>query len=327
MRMTEGRRLVIVTPAYNEAETLQTLAESIDRQSTAPAKWIVVNDDSDDLTGPVARRLASTRPYMRVVDAGSNSDGVRRSFGRKVLAFEAGLATVSEHDYDLVGVLDADLVLPSDYYQRIVDAFGKESRLGLVGGRYRLPNGKLGRAGGNAVPGGAAVLRATAYRSIGGFELLANGGEDALLGYKLRARGWATRCLHDLVYEHSREMGRGDDRSVLATAYALGRRDWSLANPASFETLKLIEMAVTERPPLLFAAARALGYAKASMSERRDIDPLTVAHIRREQLGRLPGFRGVGGPSIPHPALSAEFGHRKIAPATRADSTIGNQTA
>jgi poly-beta-1,6-N-acetyl-D-glucosamine synthase len=55
-----ARRLTIIVPAYNEAESLADTIESIKAQTTPPAAIVVVDDGSTDGTGDVARALGVT---------------------------------------------------------------------------------------------------------------------------------------------------------------------------------------------------------------------------------------------------------------------------
>ena len=55
-----ARRLTIIVPAYNEAESLADTIESILRQTTPPADIVVVDDCSTDGTADVARALGVT---------------------------------------------------------------------------------------------------------------------------------------------------------------------------------------------------------------------------------------------------------------------------
>lgn len=50
----------VIIPARNEAATLPTLLESLERSRRPPLEIIVVDDDSDDGTGDEARRLGAT---------------------------------------------------------------------------------------------------------------------------------------------------------------------------------------------------------------------------------------------------------------------------
>jgi 4,4'-diaponeurosporenoate glycosyltransferase len=55
-----ARSVSVIIPARNEATTLSTLLESLARLDPAPSEIIVVDDESDDGTGGIARRLGAT---------------------------------------------------------------------------------------------------------------------------------------------------------------------------------------------------------------------------------------------------------------------------
>lgn len=288
--------LFIVTPAHNEVETLFSLVRSIDAQQVRPGRWIIVDDRSTDGTAEFVERLAATRPWITVAKRTERHHS--RDFGQKVAAFDAGYAAVRSQSHQLIGVLDADVVLPPDYYARIVEEFERDPMLGLVGGRYRLPDGTIGKTGGNSVPGTAAVMRTEAFQQVGGFQTLPNGGEDAVLGYQMRARGWHTTCVADLVYAHNRVMG-SEGRGPLATAFELGRRDRTLENPMAFELLKVAACLIRGEPFMLGGIARGAGYLHGRLTETSCLDPVTRQYVTQEQTRRLYRWTAAPVPSSP----------------------------
>jgi len=70
--------LSLVIPAYNEAErlpvTLPAVIDFLDAQPYA-SEVIIVNNNSRDNTGEIARRFAATRPYIRVLDEPAQGKG------------------------------------------------------------------------------------------------------------------------------------------------------------------------------------------------------------------------------------------------------------
>lgn len=288
--MTPTVPLVVITPARDEAERLPRLAASIERQTALPRRWVIVDDASTDETWAAARRIARDLPFA-VATRHESTAGP--GFARKVAAFESGHETLAEVDHEYVAVLDADVVLPTDYFERSVGQLRDDPRCGLTGGRYRTPHGRLGRASDGWVPGPAQVFRAAAFAEVGGFDPLPHGGEDALIVHRLRKHGWTVTPLDGVVYDHGREMGSRTARTPLGVAVELGRRDWGVGNPLVFEIAKCARFAL-EQPLLLGALARGVGFAAASLVDRpRLVDDDTLAFIRDYQRQRLvPGRRG-----------------------------------
>ncbi len=120
-----------IIPAHNEeafmALTLQSLAE----QTVLPSKVVVVNDNSTDGTAAVVTAFAKKHPWIFLVNKKSNA--VHMPGSKVIQAFQAGYETVDE-EYDIIVKLDADLILPSDYFETIVNAFKADDKVGMAGG-------------------------------------------------------------------------------------------------------------------------------------------------------------------------------------------------
>src|SRR6516165_5539321 len=84
----------IVTPARNERDNLERLAESVLAQDYAPASWVIVDDGSDDGMDQVANDLARRHDWILVVETGEDAANIAmgRRRGRDLLAFRRGLS-------------------------------------------------------------------------------------------------------------------------------------------------------------------------------------------------------------------------------------------
>jgi poly-beta-1,6-N-acetyl-D-glucosamine synthase len=108
-----GRSTVTaIVPAYNEAEHIADTVRSLQAQARPPDQILVVDDHSDDGTGPIAAALGATvlRPL-------SNT-------GSKAGAQNFALDHVTT---DYVMVLDADTTLAADALERTLPAFDDEA--------------------------------------------------------------------------------------------------------------------------------------------------------------------------------------------------------
>src|SRR5258706_16068745 len=108
-----NRRYAIVTPCRDEADYARVTLDSITRQTTPPALWVIVDDGSTDSTPQILEEYARKYPSIRIL---RRTDRGRRSVGPGVIdAFYAGYETINPRDFDYVCKLDLDLDIPARY--------------------------------------------------------------------------------------------------------------------------------------------------------------------------------------------------------------------
>jgi glycosyltransferase involved in cell wall biosynthesis len=135
--MPASPRYIVVTPARDEADFIGALAETLLSQTVALDSWIVVDDGSDDGTPNVVRRLADADSRVVLLERGPRP-GRRVGFGG-IESTMVGLRSLDDpFAYDFVANIDADLVLPLDYFERLFREFERDPHLGIAGGHLFL---------------------------------------------------------------------------------------------------------------------------------------------------------------------------------------------
>ncbi len=200
-------RFGIVTPAHNEADTISGYILSVIRQSILPEALIIVNDNSTDNTGEIARQFAKKHEWITVID--KESLPVHRTGSKVIEAFLHGLSKTDNSSWDFLVKMDADLILPPDYFKRITDEFARNETAGICGGICAL------RKGEELVPerltdrfhvrGALKAYRRSCYGQIGGVRPFY--GWDTLDELLAAYYNWETVVLPDLVVEHQAPTG------------------------------------------------------------------------------------------------------------------------
>src|SRR2546427_9081165 len=133
--MNEG--YVLVTPAKNEGGNLVTVANGIANQTVAPRLWVIVDDGSTDRTSLIIENLkrqwnwiASTRLPERARDLHHHYAEVCTK------GFNLACSNLDENgiNYEFVGLIDADTVVEPRYFEKLLDEFKKDLKLGLASG-------------------------------------------------------------------------------------------------------------------------------------------------------------------------------------------------
>lgn len=130
----EANRVLVVTPTYNEIESLATMVASV-RSAVPDADILVVDDASPDGTGALADRLARSDARVHVLHRLAK-DGLGR-------AYLAGFAWAAEQGYDVVVEMDADGSHPADALPAMLATLRSDPAIGLVIGSRWIPGGSV----------------------------------------------------------------------------------------------------------------------------------------------------------------------------------------
>ncbi|MDO6807144.1 glycosyltransferase family 2 protein [Zobellia galactanivorans] len=121
----------VIVPAHNEEGFLADTLNSILRQSLQPKRVVVVNDNSTDNTEAIIDQFRALSPIFTKLNTLSSTEHMP---GSKVInAFDKGLQLLDK-DYEFIVKLDADLILPDNYFEKIAYIFRGQPKVGIAGG-------------------------------------------------------------------------------------------------------------------------------------------------------------------------------------------------
>ena len=113
-------KVSVVIPARNEARNIERCLRSVLSNDYPAFDVVVVDDQSSDGTGDIARTIASQDSRARVIETGSPPEGW---FGKQWACQTGANATESE----IILFADADTVQSSDLITRSVNAIGRRN--------------------------------------------------------------------------------------------------------------------------------------------------------------------------------------------------------
>src|SRR4051794_28159569 len=171
----EMAELLLITPARDEAAHLERTIRAVAAQTQRPDLWLIVDDDSTDATPEILARAAGELPFLRALRAPRNTaaNTDRLAVAAEARAFNWGLESLDLDDYTHVGKLDADIELPAEYFERLIEGFEREPRLGIAGGGLleRGRNGwQLAKVPDYHVRGALKLYSRECFAAIGGIE-------------------------------------------------------------------------------------------------------------------------------------------------------------
>lgn len=199
--------LLLITPARDEATHLERTIRAVAAQTQRPDLWLIVDDGSTDATPDILARAASELPFLRVLHApqGTAANPDRLAMAAEARAFNWALDSLDLDDYTHVGKLDADVELPAEYFERMIESFDREPQLGIAGGGLleRGRNGwQLAKVPDYHVRGALKLYSRECFGAIGGIEERL--GWDTIDETYARMNGFTTRSLSEVAARHHR---------------------------------------------------------------------------------------------------------------------------
>lgn len=285
-------RLLLITPCRDEAEHLERTLAAVAAQTRPPDLWLIVDDGSTDATPAILDRWASMLPYLELRQSPRRApravDGLAAA--AEAVAFNAALRSVRLEEFGHVGKLDADIELPPDYFQRLLDRSAVEADLGIVGGSLLEDHGRGFRPTGGPehhVRGALKLYRRDCLEAIGG-GIEERLGWDTIDEVEARRRGYRTRSLSQPTARHLRPVAsRG---GIMRGRARLGHAAFILRYSPWWVALKAAQVGLA-RPYGLGGGAYFWGYLRAAVGERRNRvqDPEFARFVAAELRGRARG--------------------------------------
>jgi glycosyltransferase involved in cell wall biosynthesis len=276
----------LITPAKNEEQGIEKTIVSVIEQRLRPRKWIIVDDGSTDTTAAIVRRYAGEQDWIHLVSMPRKQ---ARTFAGKVHAFNAGRSALQGESFDLIGNLDADMLLASSYYANIVAEFERDSSLGLAGGVIYVPIGgkylTQDRAW-DSVGGAVQLFRRECFEQIGGYLPIESGGIDAAAEIMSRMHGWTVRKVAGNPAYEQRRTGYAHGRPWKA-AYKEGVHYHRLGYNTLFYGLRCLYR--LGDPPFVLGSVLGLaGFMRAKLRGDAVCVPAeVVAYLHAEQMGKI----------------------------------------
>lgn len=237
-----------IIPAYNEEAFMETTLRSIAAQTLLPAKVVVVDDNSTDRTAEIVKTFAGNHPWITLVR--KKSSAVHLPGSKVIQAFEAGYATVDEA-YDIIVKLDADLILPPDYFETVIKTFETDPEVGMAGGfAYIEKNGQWileNLTDKDHIRGAFKAYRKELFKQMGGLRPAM--GWDTADELLARFYGWKVVTIERLKVKHLKPTGAKYDK---AARYKQGAAFYTLGYGLLITTIAAAKLAMRKKKPSLF---------------------------------------------------------------------------
>lgn len=254
----------IIIPAHNEEEFIGNTLNSVLRQTLAPKEIIVVNDNSTDTTEAIIDTYIRQVNYLSKITITSSSEHMPGS--KVVNAFNTGLHKLT-HSYDFLVKLDADIILPDNYFEEIATIFKSNSKIGIAGGfayeqndkKIWLLNHPMNK---NHVRGAFKAYSSSCFKAIGGLKNAM--GWDTLDELLAQFHGFEIMTIDSLKAKHLRPLGKAyNKKAKLLQGEAMYRMRYGFW----IMVIASLKMALKQQKPKAFID-NISGYFKARKEQK-----------------------------------------------------------
>lgn len=277
---------VLITAARNEGSFIEQTIKSVISQSTLPTKWIIVSDGSTDDTDEIVSKYCEKHNFIELIRKKETGE---RDFCSKVHALNMGYARLKNINSAFIGNLDADVSLSQNYYEKVLEKFEKNSKLGIAGGIIEeLINNKYinQNISFNSVAGAIQLFRRRCFEETGGYIPARLGGEDAIVEVMARMRGWVVQTFPEIKVRHHRIVGSGQG-DILKARFRAGNMFYLLGYHPLFFIVRSIYRMI-DRPFIIGSVLQISGYFLASIRrEERVVSADFVKFLASEQIQRI----------------------------------------
>ncbi|MFM2368169.1 MAG: hypothetical protein RL619_469 [Bacteroidota bacterium] len=273
----------IVIPAHNEEAFIALTLDSLISQTVLPKKVVIVNDNSTDKTAEIVTAFAKENSFITLVNKTSST--IHLPGSKVIQAFHKGFETLDE-DYDVIVKLDADLILPSNYFETILNIFKKDTTIGMAGGfAYIEKNGEWileNLTDKDHIRGAFKAYRKACFQQIGNLKPAM--GWDTVDELLSKFYGWKVVTDASLIVKHLKPTGANYNKTA---RYKQGEAFYTLGYGFLITSIASAKLAMMKKKPFLF-----LDYIKGFWKAKAAKTPLLVSEeqakfIRQYRLKKM----------------------------------------
>ena len=257
----------IVIPAHNEEAFIALTLQSLSEQTVLPSKVVVVDDNSTDKTSEIVQEFALKFPFISLVK--KTSEAIHLPGSKVIQAFHKGFGTLDEN-YDVIVKLDADLILPKNYFETIINTFKSDLKIGMAGGfAYIEKNGDWileNLTDKDHIRGAFKAYRKECFLQIGNLKPAM--GWDTVDELLCKFYGWKVVTNASLKVKHLKPTGANYNKTA---RYKQGEAFYTLGYGFIITSIASAKLALLKKKPLLF-----FDYIKGYLKAKSAKKPLLV---------------------------------------------------
>lgn len=287
MASFQNFRHLVVTPSRDEYEFLPELINSILQQTMIPSQWVIVSHNSSQRTKDMLSKISKKYNWISNICVDDSSE--RKRGGQIARIVNMGLSN-ADTEWDFFSKIDADMVLPEDYFERIIAEFRKSERLGIASGYcYLIENDKkrLEKVSPDHTRGGLKTYRKRCFDEIGGIREV--DGWDGIDNIMAQMNNWETSSFTNIEVMHQRRTG--SHYGLVSGCFESGLFAHKMGYFPPFMILRCIHR-MASKPYLFGGISMLMGYLYSILNRSQQVsEPDVAKHLQNKQKARMSPWR------------------------------------
>lgn len=239
----------IIIPAYNEGTFIGLTLKSLLSQTILPSKIVVVNDNSTDKTADIVLDFAKDNSIIQLVN--NTSEAIHLPGSKVIQAFQKGFDSIKNNDFDIIVKLDADLILPDNYFETILNHFKSDETIGMAGGFAYIQKNDTwileNLTDKDHIRGAFKAYRKKCFEQIGGLKPAM--GWDTVDELLCKFYDWKIVTDETLKVKHLKPTGANYNKTA---RYKQGEAFYTLGYGFWITIIASIKLAFRKQKPMLF---------------------------------------------------------------------------
>ncbi len=275
---------IVITPSRDDAIFLKGLVDSMVSQTCPPIHWVIVDHNSKDNTQDLLTPIVKKYDWISTIRIDDESQ--RKRGGQIATLFNKGLSSIKHLDWHYCSKIDADMILPEDYFMEIISRFNKNPSLGIASGSCYLLDGnrrKVEKVSQGHTRGGLKTYRKSCFEHIGGVREV--DGWDGLDNVLAEMNGWETQNFPEIEVLHRR--ATGSFFGILRGCFESGKFAYSLRYSPTFMLARSVHR-LFRKPLFIGGIAMMSGFIFGCLKRLNpSMEPHESTFFRKKQRARL----------------------------------------
>jgi len=282
------KNYVVVTPCKNEGKNLQKLASSILNNTLKPSLWVLYNDGSSDNSCNILNDFKKEYDFVEVIHAKESIRDLGFHYSdivNEAIKYAFKICENKNIRYEYIALIDADMILEKDFFEKIIDRFEKNPNLGVCSGTVAYVHESqtvLEKGRSNHPIGGLRVWRKKCLEDTGGFPR--SYSADSVSNVLAILRGWDTKKYEDIIGIETRRTSSAE--GLWKGFITRGKSDYYRDYHPAYVMFKSFKYSM--KYPFYIGVAYLVGYVNGITVIKKKIDiPEVRAYYRNKHLELL----------------------------------------